>query len=170
MRAYVKGSRIGITSISSMVSRAKLGMRVRYDPRLPDHSAFCWIPPRRTITLRLFGILGTSELHLGRRIADADLDLGVLEPEVGEPRDARAVVDREPHDVKPRRRVQGRPDVVDRHSAGLRDEWLVAGRPCVRPALLQRVRERLIHEAEPGHAVPGGGVVAPDARVAREGG
>src|SRR5207249_1769044 len=29
-----------------MVSRAKLGMRVRYDPRLPDHSAFCWIPPR----------------------------------------------------------------------------------------------------------------------------
>src|SRR6266480_2202794 len=170
IRAYVKGSRIGITSISSRVSRAKLGIRVRYDPRLSDHSAFFWIPPRGTITLRRFGLLGSSELHLRRRVADADLDLGVLEPEVGEPHDARFVVDREPHDVKPRRRVQGRPDVVDRHSAGLRDESLVEGRPCVRPAQLQRVREGLIHEPEPGQAVPGGGVVDPDDRVAREAG
>src|SRR2546429_1825267 len=168
MRAYVKGSRIGITSISSMVSRARLGMRVRYDPRLPDHSAFCWIPPRGTITLRLFGILGTSELHLGRRIADADLDLGVLEPEVGEPHNARVVVDRETHDVEPRRRVQRRPDVIDRHGAGLRDESLVEGRPRVRAAQLQRVREGLVHEPEPGKAVPGGGVVDPEDRVAWE--
>src|SRR5438093_12758664 len=121
MRAYVKGSRIGITSISSRVSRAKLGMRVRYDPRLPDHSAFCWIPPRGTITLRRFGILGTSELHLGRRVADADLDLGVLEPEVGEPHDARVVVVREPHDVEPRCRGQGRPDVVACYATVHRD-------------------------------------------------
>src|SRR5437667_12335123 len=97
-----------------MVSRAKLGMRVRYDPRLPDHSAFCWIPPRGTITLRLFVILGTSELHLGRRIADADLDLGVLEPDVGEPHNARVVVAREMHHVEPRRRDRRRPQVIDR--------------------------------------------------------
>src|SRR5438105_15774160 len=96
-----------------MVSRAKLGMRVRYDPRLPDHSASCWIPPRGTITLRLFGILGTSELHLGRRIADADLDLGVLEAAVGEPHDTRGVVDRETHDVEPGGGRARRADVSD---------------------------------------------------------
>src|SRR5438094_10468578 len=109
MQAYVKGSRIGITSISSMVSRAKLGMRVRYDPRLPDHSAFCWIPPRGTITLRLFGILGTSELHLGRRLADADLALGVLEPGVGAPRAGRHARARATHRLRPPRRRQRRP-------------------------------------------------------------
>src|SRR6266540_6170702 len=60
-REYVNGSRIANTSISSSVVRVRLGIRVRYDPRVPDHSAFCWIAPLGIMTFRCFGIVWSPQ-------------------------------------------------------------------------------------------------------------
>src|SRR5205807_8855354 len=88
----------------------------------------------------------TSELDLLRRVSDADLDLGVLEPEVADPHDAGVVVHREPHEVDLRRRVQGPTDLVDRLPTGYRGEGLGEGALGVRAGEFQCVREGLVEE------------------------
>src|SRR5881396_1756088 len=149
------------TSISSSVSRDRFGIAVRYDPRLPDHSAFCWTAPLGIITFRFRGMWVPSELYQLRRVSDADLDLGVLEAEEAEAHDAWVVVDRESHRVDPRPRVQGRRDLIHRRQPDFRGERLIEGGSDVRAAELQRVGERLVEEPVPRESIQGG-VVQPD--------
>src|SRR5437879_191108 len=91
----------------------------------------------------------TSELDLLRRVSDADLDLGVLEPEVADPHDAGVVVHREPHEVDLRRRVQGPTDLVDRLPTGYRGAGRGEGALGVRAGEFQCVREGLVEDPVP---------------------
>src|SRR6266508_2854317 len=166
-REYVNGSRIGYTSISSSVSRVRLGIRVRYDPRVPDHSAFCWIAPLGIITFRCFGMCGPLELHALRVLPDADLDLRVLEAEHAQRHHEGVVVDLQLHDVNPRGRIDAGCDLIDRKGANHPGERLVERRRHVGATQLQGGRQGLIQERVPRQPVPRG-VVDVDDRVARE--
>src|SRR6266511_1504999 len=84
IRAYANGSRIAVTSTSSIVFVVTSGMWVRYDPRVPDHWARCMRAPFGIITFFTRAIdRPPSDGDLRALVRDRDVHEGVLD------RDAR---------------------------------------------------------------------------------
>src|SRR3990170_1950012 len=134
MRAYVYGSRMPRVSISSRLSRSRSGIRVRYEPRVPDHSAFCRSAPFGINTFLAFAIPFTSQRELLRRFADAYGHVRMLQSEHAEGQEP-GVVDFERHEIPGRGGAVVGPDLVEVRPGNSTDELDVEEGPLAQRAL-----------------------------------